>query len=291
MAGPSVAAAPRAGFGRLVAQTLRLAVPLYLTSLAISVIGTLVGLIALMLAAGGRTWLGELAGPNHLNVLIELGVSAVVAPPEDWGTVAVVVLALTMLPLLMLLFQWLAYTFFAGGILEHLRPNPGETSVPPAFWACCRRWFWPFVRLGAFGIVLLVLTATVSIALGMLIGQFAGMTVGAVLSMALLALVFGWLEIARAAMVWHEYRAARRALVRAVRITLQPIALVLWLFLALPWLGLIVVTASPPSGDTVLSVLAALAIGQVCAFLGAWLKVIRLAAASRLVAAQRFPHR
>jgi len=291
MAGLPVAVAPGAGIGRLVTQTLRLAVPLYLTSLAVSAIGTLIGLITLMLAAGGRTWLGELAGQNRLNVLIELVLSSVVAPPEDWGAVAVVVLALTIGPLLMLLLQWITYTFLAGGILERLRPYPGETSVSPAFWACCRRWFWPFVRLGAFGGVLLTLIAAVGIALGILIGQFAGMTVAALLVMVLLALASGWLEVARAAMVVHEYRAAHQALMRAVRITLQPVALVLWLFLALPWLGLIVVTARPPSGDTFLSVLAALAVGQVCAFLGAWLKVIRLAAASRLVAARRFPGR
>ena len=104
-----------------------------------------------------------------------------------------------------------------------------------------------------------------------------------------IAILLGWLEVGRAAMVWHGYRAAGPALRRAVSLVARPQSILLWLFLALPGIALLVgVSSLPPVSDAISlsTILTTMLLGQVYGFLGAWLKVIRLAAACGIVASR-----
>jgi len=313
--------------GRVIVLTLRLALPLYLLSLALGLIGTLLALIGLGPLAD-RPWLATLLGPDWLNTLVEVGASAVVAPPRDRTATGLLGLeALLVTPMLVML-QWIGYSLLAGGILERLvtgisleydageapPPNPlpiamergsrgdkagfsssvvprrgmriSGTSTRLTFWADCRRWFWPFVWLGALGTLLFVVLVVLGLVAAVLASRAVGMTAGAVALACWVAVLLGWLELARAAMVWRGSRSVGQALELATWLVIRPRALLLWLVLALPSLGLLALTTSAPGGESAsaLSALAAFVIGQIVAFLGAWLKVIRLAVACRLVA-------
>lgn len=270
----------------LLLRTLRLAVPLYLVSLAVSLVGTVLAMLGLILAAGNRTWLGHLLGPGWLNTLLEAVFSLGVAAPGDrWGIVFLVVGAFFGAPLLVVL-QWLAYTFVSGGIVDRLLSDRAVRDASPSFWRACRRWFWPFFGLGLTGLIFVgALAGLVAFALYEL-SEVIGPTAAFLLFSAWVAVLLGWLEIGRAAMVWHGNSDARLALRRALVWIARPGPVLLWLFLALPGVGLLVATSSlPPAGDPPALSMALLTVvlGQVYAFLGAWLKVIRLAAASRLV--------
>lgn len=278
-------------FWRLVVLTLRLALPLYLLSLILGLLGTIVALPGLWSFAD-RPWLGDLVGPNWLNVLVEVGVSAMVAPPADRQALGLLGLeALLVTPLLVML-QWIGYTFLAGGILERLLADQLARAASHGFWPDCRRWFWPFVLLGAVGTVLFAFLAALGGAMAVLGARVVGINVSAVLLAVWIALLFGWLELARAAMVWRGRRSVGKALELASRRVIRPRSIALWILLAVPSLGLLVLTASAPrTGQTswTLTTLMSVGLGQAVAFLAAWLKVIRLAAASRLVASPTRP--
>jgi hypothetical protein len=155
------------------------------------------------------------------------------------------------------------------------------------FWADCRRWFWPFVWLGALGTFLLLVLTVLGAALALLAGRAVGMNASTLVLAAWVAVLLGWLELARAVLVWRGSRSVGDALAQATRLVVRPRALLLWLLLALPGLGLLVATVGMPGGGELASAwstVLTIAVGQVVAFLGAWLKVIRLAAACWLVA-------
>jgi hypothetical protein len=277
---------PRLTVGRLLARTLGLALPLYLASLGLGLVGTTLALVGLS-AAADRPWLVDLLGPGWLNTLVEVGVSTVAAPDSDRSAVGLLALESAIVPPLLLVSQWIAYTFIAGGILERLLVRDSRRVAAARFSAGCHRWFWPFVHLGLMGLLLLGILVAIGALVSVLIGRIVGVTVSFLMLVAWVAILLGWQEVGRAAMVWHGDRSAGLAFQRAARVIVRPRALLLWLFLALPGAGLLAVAASRPSGSdptSALSTLATLVLGQVCAFLGAWLKVIRLAAASRLVA-------
>jgi hypothetical protein len=266
--------------------TLRLALPLYLLSLALGLIGALLALLGLS-AFADRPWLSDLLGPNWLNTLVELGVSAFAAPPSDRAAVGVLGLEALLVTPLLVMVQWIGYTLFSGGILERLVSSilPGRPST--TFWADCRRWFWPFVWLGALGTFVFLVLAVIAVGMAAFASRAIGVTASEILLAAWVAILFGWLELARAAMVWRGSRSVGQALELATRLVIRPQVLLLWLFLALPSLGLFVVTLSAPSAGQsgwALTAVTAVCVGQVVAFLGAWLKVIRLTAASRVVA-------
>jgi hypothetical protein len=273
-------------FGRLLVTTLRLALPLYLLSLILGLIGTTLALLGLG-AVAHRPWLASLLGPDWLNGLVELGVSAFVAPPADQRAVGVLGLEALLVPLLLVVAQWIGYTFLAGGVLEQLVAGGSARLARSTFWADCRRWFWPFVRLGALGTFLFLVLAVLGAALAVLSGRAVGMNVSTLVLAAWVAVLLGWLELARAALVWRGSRSVGSALQEATRLVVRPRALLLWVLLALPGLGLLAAAAGMPGGGesaSALSTVLTIAFGQVVAFLGAWLKVIRLAAACWLVA-------
>ena len=270
--------------GTLAVRTARLAVPLYLVSLLLALAPALVGMIGLVSVAADRPWRGDLLGPNWLNLLMELAGEAVFAG----GSLGVGVMALAGLLLVPLaaLGQVIAYSFLAGGILERL--TPGHASQG-AFWADCRGWFWPSLRLSLFGGALM---AVVGMAVGVGVGvaeagRWISADVSTLVQAAIQALLLGWLELGRAIMVRQGQRSVIRCLRQAARAFARPLVLVLWLALAMPSTALLLAAVMPPAtadGYSLADLVKALVYGQLVAFLGAWTKVIRLAVATQIAA-------
>lgn len=270
----------------LVGRTLRLAVPLYLVSIAVSLVGTALAILGLMLAAGNRTWLANLLGPNWLNTLLEAIFSLGVAAPEDRVRMTLLLIGAFIGAPLLVVLQWLGYTFVSGGIVDRLLAAGAPNEASPPFWRTCRRWFWPFFGLGVLGLIFSGVLASLGGLGAYYLSGVVGSTAAFLLFGAWVAVLLGWLEVARAAMVWHGSADARPALRRALELIARPGPLLLWIFLALPGVGLLLVSMSlPPAADppALSTALLTVALGQVYAFLGAWLKVIRLAAACKLV--------
>jgi hypothetical protein len=269
----------------LIVMTLRLAAPLYLSTVLLGLLPTTVAMLGLVPLAGDRPWRAELLAPGWMNVVAEMVMSAVYTrqAPE---VALLMVAALFVLPLA-LLGQVVAYSFLAGGILETLRAGPGAR---PSFWAACRRWFWPFFRLSLVSGVFVVVVA----GLGAIVSVFARPVIGAdgsaFLQYALQAVVLGWLELSRALMVAESERSVGAALRRASRVAVRPLVLVLWLLISLPGAGLMIAALLPPAIDdpyAPLELVQALAFGQILALIGVWTKIVRLAVATRLALVAR----
>jgi hypothetical protein len=130
-------------------------------------------------------------------------------------------------------------------------------------------------------ICLAVLMAILALIL-VLVSSAVGPGVSIVVCGSWLAILLGWLETARAAMVCHGEPSASRALDRAIYLTARPRPLLVWLVLALPGLGLLALTVGRPMDGDVLGPFGTVIVGQAVAFLGAWMKVIRLAVAWRI---------
>ena len=258
----------RAGLTAAARQPL-LALLLYLTSLLPA---TLTAVLA-GLAAGSQPWAVGLLAGDWLNLLVEI-VAAVIASGR-FGEVALPFLLVALIGALALLAQALLYAVAAGGILERLRDSDGP---PGSFWGDCRRWFWPSVRLGLLGMVPFAGLALGGLALLVLLGPTLALPGG----VACLAVLGGWLELARAGMVARGDPRAVAALRRSARLMLQPRWLVqvvpVWLILAaLSWAVSVaqfsVGSASVPGT----------AVAQAALLVGAWLKVARLATALAII--------
>jgi hypothetical protein len=237
-------------------------------------------MLGLQTLAGDRPWRADLLGPGWLNLVTEIVMEAYDGRGLP-GLLPILVGGLLLVPLAML-GQLVAYGFLAGGILEQLRPNP-ESRL--GFWAGCRHWFWPFFRVSMLGGVVLILVMVLVGLLAAVLRRIVSPDLGAILQLAVQAIVLGWMELARAAMVRRSARAAGRALGRATLIAVQPLMLVVWLLLAVPSGALTLAAILPPSiADPygVDGLLLALLYGQVVAFVGAWCRVIRLAVATRV---------
>ena len=118
------------------------------------------------------------------------------------------------------------------------------------FWAACRRWFWPFLRLSLLGGVLVLVAGVVGVVAARLLRPIVGPDGMAVLQLVLQAIVLGWLELSRALMVAESKRSVGAALGRAARLAMRPLVLVLWLLIWLPGAALFVAALMPPAvGD------------------------------------------
>jgi len=304
----------------LIGRTLRLALPLYLTTLLLGAIPTTVAMYGLWLLAGDRPWRGDLLGPGWLNLAVEVLLTAVRGGGSA-GT-ALIWLALSLLLPLALLAQVVAYSFLAGGILEALRgdalrgplagealrrdasrtPMPGAagtgagvlsgspTAARAAFLRACRRWFWPSFRLSLLGASIFLTALVAGSVVAALVGGLVGPNVAFALQFIMQALVWGWIEATRAVMVADGQRSVGTALWRGLRVAARPLSLVAWLLLALPSSALLLAAIMPPAPSDAASVgglLTVLLYGQGVAFLGAWTRVVRLTVALRLVAGAR----
>jgi hypothetical protein len=260
-----------------------LALPLYLP-------GALIGLLASLLLQRGLErysrsgpWVGQLASVDWPGALVELlGPRAAVEALGEPVSPELVGLGLTALSSLAtlalgLLVHGLLYSGFSGGLLAVLRDEPGS------FWAHCRRRFWPQARLGLLGLALLGLV--VGLGIGLLVAfpprQLRTLLLAVGALAALLLVLNGLLELARAALVARPDRRARSALVRSLQLFRQPglllAALLLWLALAL--LGLVLAVAGVAVHLANLAPLPTSLGFQIIAFAGAWLKLLRLAVA------------
>jgi hypothetical protein len=266
--------------GSTIVATVRLAVPLYLVTVVFGLWPTSVAMLGLVPLAGDRPWRGDLLSPGWMNVVAEMVMNAVYTrgTPE----LALLLAAVAIVLPLALLGQLAAYSFLAGGVLETLRA--GRDAGPP-FWAACRRWFWPFLRLSLLGGVLVLVAGVVGVVAARPLRPIVGPDGMALLQLVLQAIVLGWLELSRALMVAESKRSVGAALGRAARLAMRPLVVVLWLLIWLPGAALFVAALMPPAvGDPYapLELVRALVFGQIVAFLGAWTKVVRLAIAMRL---------
>jgi hypothetical protein len=263
----------------LLGKTLRLAVPLYLSTLLLGLIPTGVMMLGLGTLAGDRPWRGDLLGPGWLNLALEILMEAYYGRGMP-GLALVLIGSVLVLPLVMLV-QFVVYGFLAGGILEALKPLP-EPGL--SFWAACRRWFWPFFRLSMLGAVVYPILSVAVGAAAVFASAVIGPDINTLLQLAVQAVVIGWLELTRAVMVVRSTRSVGEGLRHATRLSVRPLVLVAWLVLGLMSGGLLLVSILPPAVDNPYSftdLVKVALFGQGVAFLGAWTRVIRLAVAAR----------
>jgi hypothetical protein len=271
----------------LLRNTIRLAVPLYLSTVLLGLVPIATALLGLAPLAADRPWSTELLSPGWMNLAVEIFMGVPYAP-ERTLSIVLMLLGVVLVPLAYL-GQVVAYSFLAGGILEAARPGAATSR---AFWAACRRWFWPSFRLSLLGGVAIVLAGVIGSALIGLARGATGPDPAAIFVLALQAVVLGWLELARAMMVTRADRSVGRAMVHAARAMQRPTVVPIWLALSLPGAGLLFGSLfAPPvnAPDSWLELVKALAFGQALVFVGAWWKVVRLAVAMRLAAGTRQP--
>jgi hypothetical protein len=275
----------RVSVGALAARTVSLTVPLYIASLLLAVGPAAVGMIGLASIAADRPWRADLLGPNWLNLLLEL-LGALVYAGASPGVVVMGLAGLLLVPAAAF-GQMLAYSFLAGGILERLSPGIDQDD---SFWAACRRWFWPSLRLSLLGGVIVMAAGLGVGLLTGLAGRWIGASASAGVQLIVQALVLGWLELARALMVRQSQRSVGRCLRLAAGAWLRPPVLGLWVALALPPAALLLAAINPLATSdpySILDLVKALVYGQAVAFLSAWTKVIRLAVAMQLAVVVR----
>jgi hypothetical protein len=269
--------------GGLLGKTLRLAVPLYLSTLLLGLVPTAVMMIGIGTMAGDRTWRADLLGPGWMNLALDVVMEAFYRRAAP-GLSLVIIGALLLLPLAMLL-QFVAYSFLAGGILEGLSPAREERL---SFWRACSRWFWPFFRLSLLGGIIVAMVSVAVGAAAALARGAIGPDISTILQLAAQAVALGWLELARAIMVSRSTRSLGVAIGQATRIAARPLVLLVWLLLALPTGALLLAAILPPTAGNpyaLTDLIVALLYGQMVAFLGAWTRVIRLAVALRFAQA------
>lgn len=181
------------------AADLRLCLPLYLTGLALGVAQAWPAAFA----GGAGPLLEPLAlgdGEALIRLLLADGGRAVAPGAGAWALLAA----------LAALLYALAYNLFSGGML-------GVMAGRARFWEGCRRFFWPFVGLGA----LLVLLAALALAAATLAGLFGGMAAGAAVALSLLQLVGLLGEYGRAVAVAADRRNPLVALGGAARFVIR----------------------------------------------------------------------
>jgi hypothetical protein len=269
--------------GGLLGKTLRLAVPLYLSTLLLALIPTGVMMLGIGTMAGDRPWRADLLGPGWMNLALDVVMEAFYRRAAP-GLSLVLIGSLLLLPLAMLL-QVVAYSFLAGGILEALSPAREDRL---SYWEACARWFWPFFRLSLLGGIIVALVSVAVGALAALTPGVIGPDISTILQLAAQAVMLGWLELVRAIMVVRSTRSVGEALWQATRIAGRPVVLLAWLLLGLPSGGLLLAAILPPAVTNPYApadLIVALLYGQVVAFLGAWTRVIRLAVAARFAQA------
>lgn len=273
--------------GGLLGKTLRLAVPLYLSTLLLGLIPTAVMMMGIGSMAGDRPWRADLLGPGWMNLALDVVMEAFYRRAAP-GLSLVIIGGLLLLPLAMLL-QIVAYSFLAGGILEALSPAREER---PSFWNGCTRWFWPFFRLSLLGGIIVAMVSVAVGAAAALARGAIGPDISTILQLAAQAVALGWLELSRAVMVARPTRSVGAAMGQATRVAARPLVLLAWLLLALPTGALLLAAILPPASVNPYAptdLIVALLYGQAVAFLGAWTRVMRLAVALRFAQSAASP--
>lgn len=263
------------------ARRWRLALALYVPSLVLGLLSALPVFLAADALGRLGPWAAEVATGGIVSVLLELSAQAAEGqpPPEARQALAGLGLGATLLALGVFV-QGILYNVLAGGVLARLAARDGSS-----FWGACRRWAWPMIWFGVLALLVVALLGGAGLVIVALmpLGGSASWLARPALALAWLAILNGWLELSRADMVARGDRRALRSLGRTLVLAARPglfLGLLgLWLLL-----GLIGVVYTLVGGDFVLSVpvglpLLALAIQQLVAFGGGWLKLLHLAVA------------
>jgi hypothetical protein len=312
--GPGSAALTWLGRGtRSAGRNPALALALYAPSASIALLTAAPMFLVMQGLAAAGPWAERVAVGDYLNVLLELGAAAAgqgalgrEATRTTTASALVTALAFAAVPIGIGL-QGLAYALVSGGVLARLG---GDAATP--FARLCARQAGPMVRfhllalgliatLGLLGALALALAGQLALdrigdrSLGLAAGSAAAPLLvtggGTLVWLGWVSAVDGLLEVGRADLVARADRGATRALGRALALAtrpglLAPAALVwlgLGLLTALGWaLGVAVGGALAPR-----ALLVGLALDQVIALAGAWLKVLRLAAAVEIARAAR----
>lgn len=264
-----------------------LALALYLPSLLIALATALPFFLGMVALSALGPWVDLIARGSYLEAGIEMGaglrpagVSPGGLPPRLNAALAGVSLAV-LLVFPGLLLQWLAYTLLSGGVLARL---VGVQSA--SLWRLCWEWFWPMLRLGMLGFLLLVFLGGLGTTLLALAPETGALPLASLALLAWLASVNGLLELARAELVLRGGRSARAALARALRDLARPSsplrALLAWLVLAALGAALWALGAAAQALVPAPHLAGILVFSQALALLGAWLKLLRLAVAVEL---------
>jgi hypothetical protein len=247
-----------------------LILPLYLVGLALGLVQTWP-----LLAAGSRDglgdpFLGQLATGGS-DALVDLFIGSSAAPAQ----------ALAWIGSALLLAQLfgLAYTFFSGGML-----SVAAGTLP--FWAGCRRFFWPFLGLGA---LLLALAAVAAFIAGLAGSWLGGASTGLLAGLLLLQTLNVVGEYARAIAVVRDRRNPFVLFGAGLSFCLRHLGGVL----ALALLGLLlhagVAALYIALGRAWLGV-GALVVQQLAVLLWLWVKLLRLTWALSYVAQPDYEH-
>jgi hypothetical protein len=296
--------------GRSAGGSAGLALALYAPSALLSVLAAAPMLLVMSDLSRLGPWASQIASGDYANVLLEVASTGVAGAalgggPSALGPAASALLLALLAAAAGVGAHSLAYAAIAGGVLARLGGDLG-TPLP----RLCAGWLWPMLRLqllagliastlgllGAVGVGLVGLVALgrlSGVALDLPAGSGAApllVTGGGVAAwLAWLAAINGLLEVARADMVLRGDRRAAAAVGRALallgRRRLLASASLAWLALAvlggLYWaVGVAAAGAVPPE-----ALLAGLALQQVVALGGAWLKLLRLAVAVQIAQA------
>ncbi|MCL5109793.1 MAG: hypothetical protein M1401_13170 [Chloroflexi bacterium] len=283
-------------FGREVALGLQAAVRRWPLALALYLPNLVLGLLsALPIFLAGEAlgqlgpWTARLAEGDLANTLIEFSALRQASPPAELRAAGGDLVWALLLLALGVLAQGTAYNLLAGAVLGRLA---GDDDV--TFGSAFRRWAGPMFWFGFLALMVVLLAGTLGVVLVALlpVDGSASLLVKPLLGLGWFALLNGWLEVARASMVARSDPRALRALGRAItlpgRVWLP--AIVLWLLLGLVgalYLGLGGSLAVAVPGALALL---AVAVQQLVAFAGAWLKLARLGIALGVARATAGPN-
>lgn len=280
---------PLVGGAALVAlRRWRLALALYLPSLLLGLLAAAPVFLAGDALARLGPWTARLAAGDFLNTFFELSAMRLgqEPPAEARAAVGDLVQAVLVLPLVILL-HGLLYNLLAGGVLAGLSGQSADS-----FWRALRRWAWPMLWFGLLALPLFLALGGLGLTLVALLPLGEALTwLQLVLALAWLACLDGLLELARADMVARGDRRALHALGRALALPARPglflRVLAVWLLLGLAGLVFALLNGNVTLGLPAVWPLLLLAATQALALAGAWLKLLRLAAALGLARAAR----
>jgi hypothetical protein len=267
-----------------------LVLALYLPGFVLSLLSAIAIAVGAYLLDRHGSWSQLIASGGYVTAAIELLSLASeryipgMAPPQSLIAAAALVALASALAVLSVLFEALAYAYFAGGIFSRLQ------GKPEGFRATCRRWWGPMVRYS----LLMLPVFVVVIPLGLfasfllpvrgingLIGKFFVFGL-------LLGILNGMLELGRASIVAREDGGVRRAMVRGLGSIARPAlfvpAVLGWILYGLLSYVFSVDVIAAFVAVPALSIVPAFAIHQLAALAGAFIKLARLSLASELAA-------
>lgn len=268
-----------------------LALALYVPGLALSLLSALAAWLGFAMLDRNGNWSEQIASGGYVAAGVEFLSLAKeralpgTAPAPSLVPAAVLLSLAVAIGVLGILVEAYAYAYLAGGILSRL------CGAEAPFRASCRRWLGPMLRYSLLIVPVFIVAIPLCLFAAFLLPA-AGIN-GLLAKIAafglLLGLVNGMLEYGRASMVIEENRSTRRALRQGlgsiVRSRTVLPAVLAWLLLGLLGYVFSVDVTSAFVAVPALSIVPALAVHQLAALAGAFIKLLRLSLATELVRA------